>query len=102
MLMMKTPLPARLVKLIDDAMRPAGATIREIAKRQSAGQATAEDLAAGYAAATDVLKFIDGFDSDWNRTFPEVPFWTSDAVLRTYRRYQLRFWQTTPEFLRPR
>ena len=99
---MKTAAPARLVTLIDDVMRPAGATISAVTKCQSAGQATTEDLAAGYRAASDVLKFIDGFDSDWNRRFPEVPFSTSDAVLRTYRQYQLRFWQTAPEFLLPR
>jgi hypothetical protein len=99
---MKDALPARLVKLIDDAMRPAGTTIREVARRQSAGQATAEDLAAGYRAASGVLKFIDGFDSEWNRRYPEVPSSTSEAVLRTYRQYQLRFWQTAPEFLQPR
>jgi hypothetical protein len=99
---MKTALPTRVVKLIDDAMRPACTTIREVAKRQSAGRATAEDLAAGYQAASGVLKFIDGFDSDWNREFPEVPSSTPEAVLKTYRRYQLRFWQTAPQFLQPR
>jgi len=95
---MKTALPARLVKLIDAEMRSAGGTIREVAKRQSLGQAMAEDLTAGYRAASDVLTFIDGFDSDWNRRFPEVPSATPD----TDRQYQLRFWQTAPEFLRPR
>jgi hypothetical protein len=99
---MEPTVEARLVKLIDDAIRPAGATISAVAKRQSAGQATAEDLAAGYRAASGVLKFIGGFDSDWNRRFPEVPSSTSNAVLRTYRQYQLRFWQTAPDFLRPR
>jgi len=95
---MKTALPPRLVKLIDAAMRPAGGTMREVAKRQSVGQAIVEDLTAGYRAASDVLKFIDGFDSDWIRRFPVVPSATPD----TDRQYQLRFWQTAPEYLRPR
>ncbi len=99
---MRDVLPARLVKLIDDAMRPAGTTIRDVARRQSAGQATAADLAAGYRAPSDVLKFINGFSSEWNRRYPEVPSSMPDAVLSTYQRYQLRFWQTAREFLQPR
>ena len=90
------------MKLIGDVMGPAGVIIRETSKRQSAGQATREDLAAGFRAASDALKFFEQFDSAWNRRFPEVPSSTPDAVLRTYRRYQLRFWQTAPVFLRNR
>lgn len=100
MLTVKAEPGARIAKLIGGVMRPANVNIRNVARRHAMGHATAEDLAAGFRAASEVVEFVEAFAAAWNSRFPEVPSSTKDTVLRPYRRYELRFWQTSPEFLR--
>lgn len=95
-------LTAELGMLMGDAIGVRAARVMRVAHAQQTHQASAADLSAGFRAASEVLTYLDDFQSAWQDAVREITSLTPSELRRVYRRYQRRFWQTSPQFLRAR
>ena len=95
-------LTAELGMLMGDAIGVRAALVMGVAHSQHTHQASGADLSAGFRAASEVLTYLDDFQSAWQDAVREITSLPPSELRRVYRRYQMRFWQTSPQFLRAR